>query len=302
LVSPLIALRDSIDAIRQGDLHQRLEFPEHEDDEIGQLAEAFNDMVARVEARAQALVVANAVAQKNNRLKSQFVANVSHELRTPLNAVLGFAGILLEGMHGEFNPPVQHLLQRIESNAQRLLSLINDILDIGKIEAGQMDIKSLSVSTYDLVKQWESYTEELVKAKGLKLTVEIDPSLPDQVYADPDRLTQIATNLLSNAAKFTERGEIKLLCKARDNMWSIQVQDTGIGIPEEAFSYIFEPFRQVDGSSTRRYGGTGLGLTIVHNICHLMNGTISFRSKSGEGSTFTVTLPLMPVKQTVTGA
>ena len=243
----------------------------------------------------QELLKANAVAKEAARLKSEFMATMSHELRTPLNAMLGFSGILLEGMGGEFDSEAGHMIERIQQNSSRLLGLINDVLDIAKIEAGRMDLVSVPINPRQMAEGWRSQMGVLADQKQLDFITEIDPELPEQIFGDSDRISQIAINLLSNAFKFTESGSVKLSLACKDTAWQIQVIDSGIGIPPHAINYIFDEFRQLDGSSKRAYGGTGLGLAIVRNLCRMMEGTIHVSSKLNEGSTFTVTLPLRPV-------
>lgn len=243
------------------------------------------------------LVAASALAKESARLKSEFMATMSHELRTPLNAMLGFSGILLEGMAGEFDDETRHMVVRIEQNSQRLLTLINSVLDIAKIEAGRLDLVSAPMNLQKMVDGWHSQMGVLAEKKNLAFTTEIDPALPAQLYGDSERISQVVINLLSNAFKFTESGNVKLALKAEATTWQIQVTDTGIGIPPHALNYIFDEFRQIDGSSKRAYGGTGLGLAIVRNLCRMMEGNVHVASKLGEGSVFTVTLPLKPVPE-----
>jgi two-component system, sensor histidine kinase SagS len=217
---------------------------------------------------------------------------MSHELRTPLNAITGFCGILLEGMGGEFDQDVRHMLDRIQVSSHRLLVLINQVLDLAKIEADRLELVSVPLSLHDLVQSWQSQIQVLAEEKGLAFALEIDPTLPEVLHGDPERVTQIAINLLSNAVKFTSSGNVKLSLKRHDTTWTIQVSDTGIGIPPHALNYIFEEFRQLDGSSTRVYGGSGLGLAIVRKLCQMMRGSVQVFSELGKGSVFTVTLPL----------
>ncbi|MEP7285316.1 MAG: ATP-binding protein [Chloroflexota bacterium] len=239
-----------------------------------------------------ALIKANSVAKEATRLKSEFMATMSHELRTPLNATLGFSGVLLEGMSGEFDDATRHMIERIESNSKRLLSLINDILDIAKIEAGRFEIVSSPIAPQKLVDSWRSQMSVLAERKGLTFDVELDPNLPNQLYGDPERISQVAINLLSNAFKFTDKGGVKLSLKKANATWLIEVTDTGMGIPPHALNYIFDEFRQLDGSSRRSYGGTGLGLAIVRNLSLMMGGNVRVTSVLGQGSTFIITLPL----------
>jgi len=237
------------------------------------------------------LVKANDLAKESARLKSEFMSTMSHELRTPLNAMLGFCGILLEGMGGEIDAEARHMIERVNSNSGRLLTLINEVLDLAKIEAGRMELVSRPMSPRALTDQWQAQMHVLAQQKGLEFLIEIDPSMPETLYGDPERITQIVVNLLSNAFKFTEKGSVKLELQRDDSEWIIRVTDTGIGIPPHAINYIFDEFRQVDGSSRRVYGGTGLGLAIVRNLCLMMNGSVKVSSELNKGSAFTVTLP-----------
>jgi signal transduction histidine kinase len=250
------------------------------------------DSLQRSEEANRTLIKANALAKEAVRLKSEFMSTMSHELRTPLNAITGFCGIMLEGMAGEIDDEARHMLERVQSNSERLLLLINEVLDIARIEADRIELTFDPFSTRDLVNRWKSLVQVLAQKKGLAFNATIDPALPEIVYGDVERLTQIATNLLSNAFKFTEQGGVDLRLKGGESTWQIEVHDTGIGIPPHALNYIFDEFRQLDGSSTRVYGGSGLGLAIVRKLCLLMGGNVRVYSTLGEGSTFTVTLPL----------
>jgi signal transduction histidine kinase len=249
--------------------------------------------VQRREAQ-EAIRIANAEKQaaiETNRFKDQFLAIMSHELRTPLNAIIGFMGVI--AMSNTLNERNSFLLQRARFNADRLLTLINDILDLSRIESGRFEIIPSEFQLRKLVEKWETHTDILAKEKGLALIINIDSKLPDQLYMDEDALTKITTNLLSNAIKFTQKGSVQLDLRLQDDSnWVIQVTDTGIGIPGHMHEVIFESFRQVDSSYTRSYGGTGLGLSIVQRLVKALGGTIRVTSEPGAGSTFTVTLPL----------
>lgn len=251
------------------------------------------ESLGRSEEANKTLLKANALAKEAVRLKSEFMSTMSHELRTPLNAITGFCGIMLEGMGGKIDDEARHMLERVQSNSERLLLLINEVLDIAKIEADRIELASEPLSTRDLAKRWKAQVHVLAENKGLSFDTMIDPTLPETFYGDPERITQIATNLLSNAFKFTESGGVELRLKSGQSTWQIEVHDTGIGIPPHALNYIFDEFRQLDGSSTRVFGGSGLGLAIVRKLCLLMGGNVRVSSTLGEGSTFTVTLPLI---------
>jgi signal transduction histidine kinase len=255
-----------------------------------------------LESKNQELARANAMIKETTRLKSEFLSTMSHELRTPLNAIRGFTGILLEGMGGEIDDEARHMLARVDANSVRLLNLINDVLDIAKIEAGRMELVSEPLNPYELVRQWQSQMSVLAEQKGIGFEVNTDPQLPETVIGDGQRITQVATNLLSNAFKFTKEGKVTLSVRSEADNWVISVKDTGIGIPPHALNYIFEEFRQVDGSSKREFGGTGLGLAISRTICRTMGGNISVQSELGSGSEFTVVLPVDAKAQTITAS
>jgi signal transduction histidine kinase len=229
--------------------------------------------------------------RESNRLKDEFVATVSHELRTPLNAIIGFQGIIK--MKGGLAEDTQRMLDRAQANAQRLLALINDILDMSKIEAGKFEFLPVTVPIAKMVDRWQSHVEVLANQKELDFQVRIAAGLPETVTIDEEAVTKVATNLLSNAFKFTEKGTVSLdVSPGEAGEWLIAITDTGIGIPESAIGHIFESFRQVDGSMQRAYGGTGLGLSIVQRLCQAMGGDVQVKSTLGQGSTFTVRLPL----------
>jgi signal transduction histidine kinase len=241
-----------------------------------------------------ALKVATIKAKESARLKGEFLSTMSHELRTPLNAMEGFTSIILSKMGGaDYNDMTERYLQRIDANNKRLLTLINDFLDLSRIESGRMELVQKPFDVLALVKQWQEQISVLAEKRGLQLEVQVDPTLPSTLLGDPEALSKIAFNLLSNAVKFTEQGQVRLEVNAADSQWLIQVSDSGIGIPSHAREYIFEEFRQADQSSKRKYGGTGLGLAIVQKLARLMDGTITLKSEVGKGSTFTLTLPLL---------
>ncbi|HEX6115290.1 MAG TPA: ATP-binding protein, partial [Geminicoccaceae bacterium] len=226
-----------------------------------------------------------------SRHKSQFLANMSHELRTPLNAVLGYAELIQDGIYGEVPNKMQDVLERIRQNGRHLLGLINDVLDLSKIEAGQLTLSPVDYSLRELVLDVVSATEALAAEKKLALEVDVPPDLP-RGRGDERRLTQVLMNLVSNAIKFTEAGTVRILVKAEDGSFVVAVTDTGVGIAPEHRERIFEEFQQVDTSSTRRKGGTGLGLAIARRIVELHGGRIWVDSAPGRGSTFAFTLPL----------
>jgi signal transduction histidine kinase len=225
-----------------------------------------------------------------NEHKSQFFANMSHELRTPLNGMLGFSELLLDGLYGPLPEKAMDVLNRIQKDGKHLLGLINDVLDISKIEAGQL---TLSLSDYSLANVVESViasTESLARAKGIEVKAAIAANLPIG-YGDERRLMQVILNLVGNAIKFTDAGFVEIRAEALDDHFRIAVQDTGPGIPIADQARIFEDFQQVDNSSTREKGGTGLGLAISRRLIEAHGGHIALHSTTGEGATFVIVLP-----------
>jgi GAF domain-containing protein/DNA-binding response OmpR family regulator/anti-sigma regulatory factor (Ser/Thr protein kinase) len=225
-----------------------------------------------------------------DRLKTQFLANMSHELRTPLNSIIGFSRVMLRGIDGPLTDMQSTDLTSIYNSGQHLLGLINNILDISKIEAGKMELAIEPVNLNDIAKTVMSTAIALVKDKPVKLEQDVPQDLPT-VMADQTRVRQIILNLVSNAAKFTEHGSIRLRMVAMPKEVMISVTDTGIGIPHDKLEHIFEEFTQVDASTTRKYGGTGLGLAITRRFVDLHKGRIWVESQVGVGSTFNFTLP-----------
>jgi PAS domain S-box-containing protein len=227
-----------------------------------------------------------------DRLKSQFLANISHELRTPLNSIIGYSELLLDGDDGELSEEALEDIDTIHSSGQHLLSIINEILDLAKIEAGQMSLARSAVDFKEVAQEVMQTAQVLVKDKPVTLDL-VEVSQVSPLDADTLRLRQIMTNLVSNAVKFTEAGSITIAYgQDSPQMAYIEVRDTGIGISQEDQEVIFQQFRQVDGSSTRRAGGTGLGLTITRALVELHGGTISVTSEIGKGTTFRITLPM----------
>jgi signal transduction histidine kinase len=226
------------------------------------------------------------------KMKSAFVAMVSHELRTPISAILGYAEIFREQIYGALNEKQIQMTSRIISNSTRLLNLINDLLDQAQMEAGKLKIKYETITPSDLLENLHSVMDKLTTDKGLKLTSELDPDLPETLHGDSARLQQILVNLVNNAVKFTEAGSIHVkIRKMNEQCWNLIISDTGQGIPKDELPYIFETFRQVEGTTTRVHGGFGLGLSIVKQLVTLMGGNISVDSTLGKGSTFSITLP-----------
>jgi GAF domain-containing protein/DNA-binding response OmpR family regulator/tetratricopeptide (TPR) repeat protein len=229
-------------------------------------------------------------AEHANQAKSAFLANMSHELRTPLNAIIGFTRIVRRKSEGILPEKQTENLDKVLSSSEHLLSLINTVLDIAKIEAGRMDVQAANFNVNSLIDLCANTATPLLKPT-VRLIKAVDESL-GMIYSDQDKIKQIVLNMLSNAAKFTAAGKITLHAHRERDMLTVDVSDTGIGITEEALSRIFEEFQQADTSTTRQYGGTGLGLTISRNLARLLGGNLTASSEYGKGSTFTLTVPI----------
>jgi signal transduction histidine kinase len=228
--------------------------------------------------------------------KSQFLANMSHELRTPLNAILGYTELILDDIYGATPPRMRDVLLRVETNGKHLLGLINDVLDLSKIEAGQLTLALGDFSVDDLARGVFAAVEPLATEKHLALTLDLPDGLP-QAHGDERRLSQVLLNLVGNAIKFTDAGEVRITAAAADGSLTLAVRDTGPGIAPEDQAKIFEEFQQADNSTTRQKGGTGLGLAISRRIVELHGGSIRVESAPGRGSTFSVTLPVNARRQ-----
>jgi PAS domain S-box-containing protein len=237
-------------------------------------------------------------AMQASQMKSVFLATMSHELRTPLSAIMGYTEMQVVGMAGSLSAKQKEYLDRTMVNARHLLTIINQVLDISKIEAGRLELAQVPFSPRRLLDEALRQTGSLIGEKSLTLHGACD-GLPESLIGDPDRCKQILLNLLSNAIKFTPEGEVRaVLRRAGETDWEMEVKDTGIGIPPEALPHIFEEFWQVDSANTRRHEGTGLGLAIVRKLARLMGGEVQAESTVGAGSTFTVRLPLRPADDT----
>ncbi|WP_343653778.1 response regulator [Herbaspirillum sp.] len=258
-------------------------------EEQAQLLELQKDDLAKT----QVVLVDKATElERANQYKSEFLANMSHELRTPLNSTLILAKLLADNKQGNLTDEQVRFAQTISSAGNDLLALINDILDLSKMEAGKLDIVSESFVVTKLAEELKASFAMTAQQKSLAFKVEVEPGVPQRMETDMQRLGQILKNLLSNAIKFTEKGEVSLRIYAdAQNRIAFAVRDTGIGIGEDQHQFIFEAFRQADGSTHRKYGGTGLGLSISRDLAHLLGGDITVQSRPGEGSIFTLSLP-----------
>jgi PAS domain S-box-containing protein len=243
-----------------------------------------------VKDRTAELAVAKAKAEETDRLKSTFLATMSHELRTPLNSILGFTGILLQGLAGPLNAEQTKQLQMVQSSGRHLLSLIKDVLDLSRIEAGQMEMRSESFDMRQLLAKTMHALAPLAAQKHLSLLTDVAPEVA-QVTSDPHRVEQILLNLVHNAIKFTDHGEIRLVCRISDGKVLTSVTDTGMGIQPDDLDKLFTAFRQLDSTLVRKHEGTGLGLAICKRLAHLLGGEIWVKSQWEVGSTFTLVLP-----------
>jgi two-component system sensor histidine kinase BarA len=327
VAEPLQKLVKVIQQIRAGsDLSARVTVTSG--DEFGQLSAAFNEMLsslqqsqfrieqyaqdleqktgsletanarlqADIEARIkieQALAEARDQALEASRLKTELLAKVSHELRTPLGAILGYTELLKEGLYGRLSDQQEEVSAEIIKSTHYLTGLVNELLDQAQLETGRLRLQLEPFPVREMVSQVESKMKVLAHAKGLSLQTNVAADVPDMIIGDSNRLKQILVNLISNAIKFSHNGavDVTIYCP-EPARWAMQVVDTGIGMPDDAQDYIFDPFRQVDGSLTRKYTGAGLGLSIVKQLTLLMGGQITFKSQIGQGTTFTVQFPL----------
>jgi signal transduction histidine kinase len=265
-----------------------------------QLKQASDELEKKVHAATADIAQQNELLRRQafeleqaSTLKSQFLANMSHEFRTPLNAILGYTSMLQQGIAGELDPAVKRQLGRVASNGQHLLTIINEILDISRIEAGRMPLRISRFKVPDLVGEVLAELEPLVRRSKLTVASEFADDL-SPISSDRQKVKQILLNLLSNAIKFTPEGGVQVGAQklAAQRAFCVTVSDTGIGIAPVDHARIFEDFKQLDNSPTRAYGGTGLGLSICRRLAQMIGGDISVQSQLGEGSKFTLTLPL----------
>ena len=260
------------------------------------LEQRVRERTAELEATNKSLEKANRLAECANRAKSEFLTNMSHEIRTPMTAILGYADLMLDENVGR---ATREHVAVIKRNGEHLLGLISDILDLSKIEAGKLQIEPTRCSPVQVVAEVASLMRTQAAAKQLKLKTELVQPLPETVLTDPLRLRQVLVNLVGNAIKFTDQGEIRLAVRLNADSDRVSlcfdVTDTGIGMNEEQIGKLFKPFSQVDNSSTRKFGGTGLGLCISKHLAEALGGTIEVRSEPGKGSTFSVTIDPGPL-------
>jgi len=256
------------------------------------LEELVKNRTSELEERTRELAQANIQLKELDQVKSEFLATISHELRTPLNSIIGFTGMILQGMVGEVNEEQRKQLSMVYGSAKHLLSLINDILDLSRIESGKMEVSMERFKIEEVVSEVSQSLSPMISQKGLRLITEIPDETPE-IYSDRKRVLQILLNLVNNAVKFTEAGEVRIECKFDNDNLEVSVSDTGIGIKEGAMKLLFEAFRQIDGTAQRRYQGAGLGLYLCQKlVTTLLGGNIWAESEYGKGSRFTFTLPV----------
>jgi len=281
---PIAELVEATKAVTKGDLSKRI--ASGRNDEFGHLGEFLNEMLDKLQEQQQQLSKAVIAAEAASTAKSSFLANMSHEIRTPLTAIIGFSEVLREKDLSEEGS--EREVEAIIRSGVHLQEIINDILDFSKIEAGQLVIETIEVSPFELLEEISSLFSARVEEKGLKFNIKIEYPFPEKVMTDPTRLKQILINLCSNAIKFTDHGSVSMLARylPNTNKLFISVTDTGMGMDEEGQKQIFLPFTQADASTTRQFGGTGLGLCISNELAEKLGGEIRCHSKLATGSQF----------------
>src|SRR5262249_13981217 len=287
LTGPVQRIDAQFHHIAQGDFSPRVAVPNR--DEFGTLATNLNRMTAELGHLYQQLEAAS-------RHKSQFLASMSHELRTPLNAILGYTELILDDIYGAVPAPIRDVLARVQQSAQHLLGLITAVLDLSSIEDGRLTLSLSDYAMQDVAQTVVTAVEALAAEKHLALTASVPSDLPPG-RGDAQRLRQVLLNLVGNALKFTEVGEIRLQVTAADGRFTVTVADTGPGIAEAEQQKIFEEFQQAESATTRKQGGTGLGLAIAKKIVELHGGRIGVESHLGKGSTFWFTVPICVEQQ-----
>ena len=291
-LGPLLPLTTAAETIASGGYSTRVETIGA--NEVGRLEIAFNKMAEGIQEHVEDLAVARDVADNALKAKGEFLATMSHEIRTPMNGVIGMADLLSQS---ELTEDQRSMLNTIRDSGNSLLTVINDILDFSKIEAGKLDIESVPFSMSDVIEGAAATISPNASRKNVQIVTYVDPNISQTLFGDPVRLRQIIFNLTGNAVKFTEEGVVVVRAdKISENDETVQVKisvvDQGIGISEDAQTKLFEAFSQADSSTTRRFGGTGLGLTICKSLIEIMEGEIAVKSQLGSGSTFSVELPL----------
>jgi signal transduction histidine kinase len=293
---PLRKAQEFLEAVSAGDFTTKITVPNR--DEFGAQAARMNRMSGEIgrlmdEQRqtAAALRQLNTRLEQASRAKSEFLANMSHELRTPMNAILGFTEMMRDGLYGEAPDELREPLEDIHTNGRHLLGLINDVLDLSKIEAGRMGLSLQEYAVPDVVEAVRASLRSLAVERGLDFVAQAPPELP-VAYGDAKRITQCLMNLAGNALKFTRQGRVEIAVALQGDELIYRVTDTGIGIPKDELEKVFDEFRQVDSAVTREFGGTGLGLSITKRFIEMHGGRIWVESEPGQGSTFWFAVPL----------
>src|SRR5437762_10153315 len=279
-------LHDRTEALEKARLYEQVKAASE------QLEEKVREATGELVRRNELLQRQHFELEQASQLKSQFLANMSHEFRTPLNAILGYTSMLLQGVSGDMSPPQKNKMLRVDSNARHLLSIINDILDISRIEAGKMPLHLEEVELAALVGELLAEVEPLIQKARLQVLTDLQPGL-QPAWSDRQKVKQIVLNLLTNAIKFTPLGHVKVIVRGDEERREVRiaVEDTGIGIAPQDHDRVFEDFRQADNSVTREYGGAGLGLAICRRLAKMLDGRIELVSNVGAGSSFTLVIP-----------
>ena len=289
IIGPLQQVDTRFQQIAAGDFSQKIEVLNQ--DELGTLAANLNKMSAELGQLYRQIEEKSKQLEAANKHKSDFLARVSHDLRTPLNSIIGFTRIVLRRMEGQLPDLQKENLKKVLISSEHLLTLINELLDLAKIDAGKMEAIAVAFRIEDVINMTTVTVEPLLKDGRVRIVREIAAGLPP-MKTDRDKLKQILFNLLSNAAKFTEQGEIRVSAARENGNLKLDVADSGIGMKTEALEHIFEEFQQAEKNTASRYGGTGLGLAIVRKFAILLGGDVAVESELGKGSKFTITIPI----------
>jgi signal transduction histidine kinase len=295
-ILPVQEAHGFVTQVAKGNFEATINVPNR--DEFGALANRMNQMsrelrtlYANQQEAARELRSLNDRLQQASNAKSEFLANMSHELRTPMNAILGFVEMLLDDIYGEIPPQLKEPLMDVQANGKHLLNLINDVLDLSKIEAGRMELALAEYSVQDIVDTLKASLHSLAREKGLEFVAAAQEDIP-LACGDGKRITQCLTNLAGNALKFTKQGRVEVWVERKRDLLQYRVSDTGIGIPKDQIENVFAEFRQVDATITREFGGTGLGLSITKKFVEMHGGRLWVESEMGKGSTFFFEIPL----------